>query len=112
MLHTVLISRDAGVSSFQLFLGGPKFFFVFFNATALLKNRKKNSMHFTCAHYFDIMTNKEIFLLAYFLGVGGWLKSPMTPLNILKFLFSLGCPQPFPNDSPVGMGPKKRFPCY
>ena len=106
VLHTVLKGRDAGASSFQLFLGGPKFVFVFFNATALLKNWKKTALHM-CS--FDIMTNSLKRSFFYFLGVGVGSSPPWRLWIFSSFPFFLGCLQPSPNDSPVGMGPKKAF---
>ena len=59
MLHAVLKGRDAGASSFQLFLGGPNIFLMF-QCHHNIEKLEKTAIHM-CS--FDIMTNKEIFIL-------------------------------------------------
>ena len=91
---------------FQLFLGRPKFFFSFFNATGLLKNWKKQ--HFVCSNLtlrivlfflfslFSFFLSLFSFFLSFFflLGGGGGRRAtaPSTPNDAsgLKYGFR-GC---------------------
>ena len=80
---------------FNFFLGGPKFF-LFFNATGLLKNWKKQ--HFICSNltlfivpfflffsFFSFLSFfsffLSFFLFFFFLGGGGGATPPQPPLN-------------------------------
>ena len=85
---------DAG-ASFQLFLGGPKIF-LFFSATGLLKNWKKQ--HFICS-------NLTLFIAPFFLSF-------LSLFSFLSFFFSFflfpwGGRRP---PSPPQMTPLNRWP--
>ena len=86
-------------ASFQLFFGGPKFF-LFFNATGLLKNWKKQ--HFICS-------NLTLFIVPFFLSFLFFLLFSLFSFFSFFFLFflfsfSLGgatAPQPPSNNAPA-----------
>ena len=104
VLHKSLFSKGAtteGIggqagASFQLFLGGP-IFFIFFNATGLLKNWKKQ--HFICS-------NLTLFIVAFFLSFFFSLFFSFFFFFFLFFFFSFSLgggrrpPQPPSNDAP------------
>ena len=83
-LHIAIFLSHSG-ASFQLYLGGPNFF-LFFNATGLLKNWKKQ--HFICSNLtlfivpvflFFLFFFFLFFLFFFFLGGGG--DGPQPPSN-------------------------------
>ena len=86
MRRSFIVWLTAG-ASFQLFLGGAKFFFIF-NATGLLKNWKKQ--HFICSNLTSFIVPFFLFLFFSFFSLFSFF------FLFFFFSFSLGATAPQP----------------